>query len=184
MKFDIEAYRNGHFAMHCKTEAEARDFCNYLHSIGRRWSTGRSYLAQINYDRYGSDTCYNVGIGNFCSIKWYRNEGYTILEWSDFMNESPTKRTKPFKKTNLKTGDIVLHRDGTASVFIREFGILLGSFGSINNCYMFDNLTDNLTDKNGAAYLDIVAIRRPASAKECNFSAFEYGYGTLVYERE
>lgn len=181
MKFNIEAYRNGHFAMHCKTEAEARDFCNYLHSIGRRWSTGASYLEETNYRYYGNNTCYNVNSGCYCGMNYYLREGFQILEWSDFMNESPIKRTKPFKKANLKTGDIVLHRNGTVSVFIREFGAFIG-FGSAS--YILDNLTDNLTDKNGAAYLDIVAIRRHASAKACNFSAFEYGYGTLVYERE
>ena len=29
--------------MYCKTEDEAKDFCNYLDSIGRRWSSGESY---------------------------------------------------------------------------------------------------------------------------------------------
>lgn len=43
MKFNIDDYK-GKYAMHCKTEEEARDFCNYLHSIGRVWNSGGDYL--------------------------------------------------------------------------------------------------------------------------------------------
>ena len=181
MKFDIEKYRNGRFVMHCKTEAEARDFCNYLHSMGRRWSNGRSYLEEIHYNSYGSNTCYNFKIGQFCRIHWYTERNYNILEWSDFMNESPIKSANPFKKTDLKTGDIALHRNGTVSICIHEFGVLINSFKATS--YELKYLNDNLTDKN-ASYLDIVAVRRPTKTSECQFCAFEYGYGTLVYERE
>lgn len=42
MKFDINNYK-GKYVMHCKTEEEKKDFCDYLHSVGRKWKDGRSY---------------------------------------------------------------------------------------------------------------------------------------------
>ena len=50
MKFNIEDYK-GKYAMHCKTEEEAKDFCAYLGGIGRKWCDGGSY-DRTNYQRY------------------------------------------------------------------------------------------------------------------------------------
>lgn len=36
MKFNINKYE-GNYAMHCKTEEEAKIFCRYLDSVGRKW---------------------------------------------------------------------------------------------------------------------------------------------------
>lgn len=183
MKFNINAYNGEAFVMHCKTETEAISFCNYLHSIDRTWSTGHSYLNRANYDRYKSDTCYNFNEGMFCSINWYRSRNYTILEWSDFTDDAPAKKPK-FTKAKLKTGDIIQYRDGDVAIFIREFGIFLGPFGSSSDYYKLDDLSNDLTGKDGDTHCDIVAVRRPTKTSECQFCAFEYGYGTLIYERQ
>ena len=45
MKFDINDYK-GKYTMHCKTEEEAKDFCEYLHSVGRRWRTDQPYITK------------------------------------------------------------------------------------------------------------------------------------------
>ena len=83
MEFDIRNYP-GKYVMHCKTEEEAYDFLAYLHSIGRRWCSGDSYLVKTRWDEYKAETAYNFNQGAFADISYYTSNGYLILEWSDF----------------------------------------------------------------------------------------------------
>jgi hypothetical protein len=92
MKFDIEKY-TGNYVMHCKTEEEARDFCKYLDGIGRRWSSGISYIDNSHWHDYGPDTIYWFNLGRYDYVR--NDTDATILEWSDFMNkEEPTRWNK------------------------------------------------------------------------------------------
>lgn len=86
MRFNIEDYK-GKYVMHCKTEEEAEIFCEYLHSIGRTWSTGDSYLSESYWDRYKKSTCYNFNYGTYRDKQYYEADGYTILEMEDFMDK-------------------------------------------------------------------------------------------------
>ncbi len=101
-------------------------------------------------------------------------QGYTILEWSDFMN-------KEFTKADLKNGDVVLRRDGSVDIVCVETNTLISSYG-------FDYLKDvgeDLTDiKFHDSDFDIIAVRRPTEPHHCQFCAFDCEYGELVYERE
>ena len=45
--------------MHCKTEKEAEIFREYLHSIGRTWNSGDSYLSKSYWNTYKESICYN-----------------------------------------------------------------------------------------------------------------------------
>jgi hypothetical protein len=169
MKFDINNYK-GKYVMHCKTEEEARNFCNYLHSIGRRWSGGSSYADRTNYAVYGSNTAYNFNNDSYAHTNWYT--GYTILEWSDFMNNA-------FTKADLKTGDVILRRDGNVEIVIKELDVLvkLKEYNKLE--YVNEDLTHSFLKE-----ADIVAVRRPKIPADCQFSAFKENRGTLVYERK
>lgn len=158
--------------MHCKTEEEARDFCHYLHKIGRSWVGGRSYVGTTNYEEYKEDTIYYFNQDTFGIMFIAKNKNYTILEWSDFMN-------KEFTKADLKTGDIVLQRDGKIDIVILDFEMLLTKTG----CNLLKEFNDDLTSVNGTDF-DIVAVRRPSVYRHCSFNAFESKLGTLVYERK
>lgn len=81
MKFNINDYK-GKYVMHCKTEEEAKDFCNYLHSIGRTWSDGDSYKENSFYKDYGTNTVYFFNEGLFSDVNCAEEYEYTILEWS------------------------------------------------------------------------------------------------------
>lgn len=85
MKFNIDNYK-GRYAMHCKTYDEAVDFCNYLHSTGRGWISGRSYYEYTNWEKYKTKTIYYFNEGSYCEINLV-NQGYTVLEWGDFMSK-------------------------------------------------------------------------------------------------
>ena len=118
MQFDITAYK-GKYVMHCKTEEEAKDFCNYLHSIGRKWRNQyATYKATTNYALYRQETAYNFNQGTYWNVQGYEEEGYTILEWEDFMN-------KEFTKADLRTGDVILRRNGNVEIFNRHLGMFI-----------------------------------------------------------
>ena len=171
MKFNIEDYK-GDYVMHCKTEEEAKDFCNYLHSVGRKWSSGDLYTTTTYWMEYGGDRVYYFNDGTHGG-KRYVPDFYTILEWSDFMNNE-------FTKADLKTGDVIQRRNGKVEiVFLPHQATICQDHGwnDLNLCQ------GDLTDKNNKAW-DIVAVRRPERTGHCQFDTFELMLGTLVYERK
>ena len=175
-KFNINDYP-GKYAMHCKTEEEAKDFCRVLHEAGRKWCTGVSYLENTNWSNtlYGTRIYYNFNRGMYASDEsTYTCEGYTILEWSDFMN-------KKFTKADLKNGDVVLTRNNKVYIVCVDTGTLIGQNGYNRLSDVRDDLT--YTTFIGNDY-DIIAVRRPLNPDDCRFSAFSDAKGTLVYERD
>ena len=171
MFFDIKAY-TGKYCMHCKTSEEAKDFCNYLHSIGKKWCGGASYEQHTYFSVYEDKMVYIFNNDSYADIDYATTYNYTILEWSDFMKQTFTKR-------NLKTGDVILRRNGTTEIYngVLDMFITQGHWNGTNY------LNDDLTNKIGKGY-DIVAVRRPVEKHDCVFAAFENKRGTLVYERK
>jgi len=106
MKFNFTDYKSK-YAMHCKTEEEAKEFCRLMYEDGRKWFSGDSYLEIINWGDYKSATCYYFNGGTFGEIKnCAKKEGYTILEWADFKKEPVKEWVTALKyefATNLPT---------------------------------------------------------------------------------
>lgn len=171
MIFNIDDYK-GKYAMHCKTREEAKDFCQYLHSIGRHWSSGSWYSEGTNYSAYGEDTAYAFNIGQYSPADYYYRNGYTILEWSDFMNGK-------FTKADLRTGDVAMQRDGTIQIVNCELGMFITNDWWNDMDSFNSDLTHNMEEE-----FDIIAVRRPIKKSDCTFKAFKYESGTLVYERK
>ena len=115
MKFDINNYK-GKYVMHCKTDEEAKEFCDYLYSIGRTWTGGNSYKRYTHWKDDTIKTCYNFNEGLYNTIDHYKRIGYTILEWSDFTTE--------FTKADLQNGMIVEYANGWKRMVLN--GNLLG----------------------------------------------------------
>ena len=171
MKFNIDDYK-GDYVMHCKTEEEARNFLSYLDSIGKKWNSGGSYLQETEWHHYESDTVYFFNNGTYSKIRYAKNIYYTILEWSDFMN-------KEFTKADLRTGDVVMQRDGTIQIANCELGIFI-----TNDWWNdMDSFNSDLTHYMEEEF-DIIAVRRPIKKTDCTFKAFKYESGILVYERK
>ena len=102
MKFNINKYE-GNYAMHCKTEEEAKIFCRYLNSVGRRWGSGHSYISMTNWDDYGPNTCYSFNSGTYCDKIYYLTHNcYTIPEFSDFEWDNKNTKRKP----------VIIYRNG------------------------------------------------------------------------
>lgn len=120
-KFNWDEFKNKYnkIAVNCKTEEEAKDFCKRMHEHGMKWNGGFSYLDYTNYRIYREGTCY-IAKGEYCFKNYYEKRGYTILEWSDYMQ-------KEFTKSDLKDGMVVEQRNGNrylvlAGVAVRECG--------------------------------------------------------------
>lgn len=175
--FDWDAFCREKIAVWCKTEEEAKDFCKQSYKNGFSWVD-----EDITYwDAYKEQTCY-IDDG-YCNKSWFEKYKCNILEWSDYMDkltnsESDSKTT--FTKSDLKDGDVVLRRNGWVEIVIPSVGVLVNKDGHNN----FNALTEDLKENTGEPEYDIVEIRRPFMPRHCQFSAFEYGFGDLVYKRE
>lgn len=175
MEFDINKYK-GKYVMYCKTEKEAKDFCNYLDSIGRRWSSGESYKDKTYFKTNCNGICYNFNDGVFGSYSIYlNNPDFKILNWSDF--------TKKFSKKDLKSGDVIMRRNGDVEIVCVETGSLISKSGYDRLDEIEEDLTYKIIYSDENSY-DIVAVRRPQEPCDCVFHAFDYGLGKLVYERK
>lgn len=88
---------------------------------------------------------------------------------------------KNFTKFDLKSGDVILRRNGNVEIVCLETGSLISRDG-------FDILSDvheDLTDEyNSDCEYDIIAVRRPRRPADCQFCAFDLRWGELVYERK
>ena len=172
MKFNIANYK-GNYAMHCKTEEEAKDFCKYLNSLGRTWNDRTRYTEDNFWHIFKDNTCYVFNYGTYSSLSFSELSGYTVLEWSDFMD-------KKFTKADLKSGDVVLRRNGSVEIVCLETGSLISKDGFNRLSEINEDLTSGLS----FADWDIIAGRRPKKPHECQFRAFASEYGELIYERK
>lgn len=135
MKFDFSKYQ-GKYVMHCKTEEEAKDFCRVMHEDGRKWAVSNAvYLNNTKYSHHVGSTCYNFEDGTYCYIEWYKELGFTILEWGDFME-------KQFTKADLKSGMVGITRDGCKYIYLNER--FMDETGSEVLCFPHE-INDDLT---------------------------------------
>lgn len=152
MKFNIDNYK-GKYAMHCKTYDEAANFCNYLHSTGRCWINGRKYYEHTNWERYKTKTIYYFNKGSYCEIDLV-NQGYTVLEWSDFMSDTMSNKdrinkvfkilgVKPYECFNLSGDNSLYYIDHELNLHCRA---LNGEY-KLNDHKSNDMIVDILREK-------------------------------------
>lgn len=123
-KFNWDEFKNeeNKIAVHCKTEEEAKDFCEKMHKQGMKWCSGESYLKETNYKFCEEEMCYIRG--EFSPYQYYKSNGYEILEWSDYMN-------KEFTKADLRDGMVVEQRDGGMYLVLAGTAVGKGEHNSI-----------------------------------------------------
>ncbi len=143
-KFNWDEFKNeeNKIAVHCKTEEEAKDFCERMHEQGMKWCSGESYLKETNY-KFCEEICYIKG--EFSPYWYYNSEGYKILEWSDYMQ-------KKFTKADLKDGMVVEYNDNSFGIRLVVGDFLIGEDG-------YADLGDyNESLKNVVSDLEIVRV--------------------------
>lgn len=172
-KFNWDEFKNkdNKIAVHCKTEEEAKDFCRQMHEHGMKWCAGNSYMEKTNYKKYKGGTCY-VGFGMFSSYRYYNSEGYTILEWSDYMQ-------KEFTKADLKDGMVVEYRSKSYGRRLVIGDMLIGAEGSHQLIYYNEDLIDATGDKD----FDIMRIYKIQHGSRFN-EILLYSNLELIWERK
>lgn len=138
-QFDWRRFKREKIAVHCKTEEEAKDFCQKMHEQGMKWSNENSYLEYTNYSIY-KDKTYYLGDGCYCGYEYCKREEYTILEWSDYMQ-------KEFTKADLKDGMVVEQGDKERYLVVGDRVLKLDGF---NNLSQYEN--DLTNSKCGEIY--------------------------------
>ena len=73
--------------IHCETEEQANAICKLMHEAGLEWVDGDSYLSENCYESYKSETCYFTAEGQFCSLDYYKRNGYTIYKAEQFLTQ-------------------------------------------------------------------------------------------------
>lgn len=89
MRFNFNNYDET-YAMHCDSEGKARVFLKHLHTIGKRWSSGRRYDETFVWK--GEHTCYRFVAGTHDVERYYMSDkseqdlGFKvkIIEFDDF----------------------------------------------------------------------------------------------------
>lgn len=105
-EFDWEEFINDRILVHCKTEEEAVDFfkkCEKNKEIKRLKMSSKKTYWECCKER----TCYNVSgkVLMYSPKEHYKNYGYKIIEWSDYMNN------KEFSKSSLVELNAIILRN-------------------------------------------------------------------------
>lgn len=101
--------------IHCKTEEQAEIFCEESYKLGKKWSTGDSYLGQTNWgDWYKEDTCY-TNKGTYAFKSWYQENDYKILnfediEWKTNLDTYSFRVIESRRSVSLYANDTLLKR--------------------------------------------------------------------------
>lgn len=169
-KFNWDEFKEVKFAVHCKTEEEAKDFCRQMYKHGMVWGSGNSYLSCTHYEKYKDKTCYD-GQGVYQSYDHFKKYRYEILEWSDYMD-------KEFTKADLEDGMVVEQRDG--DMYLVLAGMVVRKRG-------YNRIGDYDDDLKCAGYTggDIVKVYRiTPGLLGCIKDVFIKGNLELIWERK
>lgn len=172
MKFNINEYK-GKYAMHCKTEKEAKIFGKYLHSVGRKWQDGDNYVEYTGWGFYRENTIYIFNEGHRGNLGRDRDQ-YKILEFSDF--DWPT-----FTKSDLKDGMVIEYRNGSREVVFGTRTLSITGWNSLSE------VNDDLIEiKYKDPAYDIVKVYEIAKKETvCGLkNIFEDRNLTLLWERK
>ncbi len=168
-QFDWEKFKNGNIAVHCETKEEAEDFCKKMHEQGMKWRNGTTYLGRTKFDSYFDQMCY-YGDVEYSRLKYAKEKGYEILEWSDYMQTE-------FTKADLKDGMVVEYKDGRRRLVVA--GMLIGKDGFLT----LDSFRENLESVNFTAEHTIAKVYKVEEARTFN-GILEDCNLDLIWERK
>ena len=169
MKFDINNYK-GRYVMHCKTDEEAKVFCDYLHSKGKMWNINIPYKHHTNWNYHTVKTCYNFNEGFYDTIDHYIGVGYTILEFSDF------NWSTEFTKADLKDGMVVELVNGNKYFILNNR--ILDDWGYLSLSEYNANL--EYGDDKSHKY----TIKKVYKVDAYDLDVLDDNYHTLIWERK
>ena len=170
MRFNWDEFKDtdNKIAVHCKTEEEAKDFCEKMHKQGMKWCSGESYLKETNYKFCEEEMCYIRG--EFSPYQYYKSKGYKILECGDYMQ-------KKFTKSDLKDGMVVEYNDNCFGKRLVIGGFLTGEDGYVDLGDYNENLKSVVSDLEIVRVYKIKCMGKISSIMhDCNLE--------LIWERK
>ena len=178
MRFDWTKFmdKNNKISVHCKTEEEAKDFCKKMNEHGLKWCSDKSYIEDTHWDTYKEKTHYTNDGSYGTEYSCGREDGYTILEWSDYMND--------LTKADLDVGDIVKTRKGNYLVILPNDNSNDGlstfskrTFGCDRYLHVYN---EDLTHENKE--YDIVAVLRTSQAGDSKNNTYRLLGAVLTFD--
>jgi hypothetical protein len=102
-RFDHHNYVNRLYAMHCPTKESADIFLRYMED------NGINGYCKCVWDTFGESTCYNINRTFHDRLSYYKDNGFTVLEfddfdWSDFVIGGSTTKEKEKKLRDFCRG--------------------------------------------------------------------------------
>ena len=82
--FDFSKWENRLVAMHCKSEKEAKLFCEEMDKFGLSWDNGKSYIEEDCWGNFKENTVYYFNEGLLGRLRFVPGK-YKILEYSDYI---------------------------------------------------------------------------------------------------
>ena len=82
----LERAKTEKIAIHTPTEKQAKTLLKALNKSGYVWKSGNKLTATTYYNAYKENACYTFGFDKkvmFGLLKFYEDEGYAIIEFTD-----------------------------------------------------------------------------------------------------
>lgn len=89
--FNFDEWKDKKVVMHCKTQEEAEAFCKEMDEAGLTWADGYRYTGRNLWKENKENTCYYFNKGTQSRIDYAREQKYTVLEYSVYMEKSKTE---------------------------------------------------------------------------------------------
>ena len=88
---------NANTVVHCPTEELANQVLAIAHKLGYKWHDGTSFLSNNEWGTFKEQICYNLTVGSYCNIDYFKNKEYNIIEAEDFLklHEEAVEEDKP-----------------------------------------------------------------------------------------
>lgn len=79
-EFDWDGFGRGEFAVNCRTEEDAKEFCKAMHEHGMWWNDGTSYLHSTEFSTHRDKTAY-FGNGLYGNVQGIGATEKRIVEY-------------------------------------------------------------------------------------------------------
>jgi hypothetical protein len=74
----------------CKNTEECEKIANLLHSERFKWGDGDPYKSyRVWLSTYNEVFCFYPNDGTYCSLDYFKSQGFVIYEAKDFLKETP-----------------------------------------------------------------------------------------------
>lgn len=161
-------------AVHLKTKEQSIIFSKEADKLGKKWSSGASYVECNFWDEYEGKTCY-TNRGCFSFISHYENSDENlqckILNFEDI--EWGKEKMNNFTKEDIKNGAIVELRNGEHFIKIDSTLLKITMTGIYLPLKLYNN---DLTYKNSD--FDIMRVLNPREnefyKEACNKALFDF----------